>query len=67
MRQGRNASVSDGFPRNGFGGEEKREQVGGKEGLKEKEREIKERLDYVDREIEVEKVMEVERALRALA
>ena len=66
MRQGRNASVSDGFPRNGFG-EEKREQVGGEEGLKEKEREIKERLDYVDREIEVEKVMEVERALRVLA
>ncbi|KAL8795420.1 MAG: hypothetical protein Q9195_002161 [Heterodermia aff. obscurata] len=70
-RRARNLSVSSGVPQDAVAvtgdGEEAREQVKKEEGLKEKQREIKKKLDEVDREIVVEKVIKVEQALRALA
>ena len=71
-RVGWNALGTSGFPRDGVAsvgdrGEEARERAKCEEGRKEKEREIEEKLDEVEREIVVEKVMEVERALRVLA
>ena len=72
VRFGWNPSVISDFPQNGvasvgYGEEESREQVKCEEARKEKEREIREKLDGVEREIVVEKVMEVERAMRVLA
>ena len=71
-RVGWNSLGTSGFSQNGVasvgdGEEEVRERARCEEGRKEKEREIKEKLDEVEREVVLEKVMEVERALRVLA
>ncbi|CAF9915849.1 MAG: hypothetical protein HETSPECPRED_002599 [Heterodermia speciosa] len=71
-RGGRDGSVTGRFARNGLtakgdGEEGVRARVKGEEGRKGKEREIKAKLDEVEREVVVEKVTGFEQALRVLA